>query len=249
MKSKVVIQAGWDDAPWLSEQKKQELEKDTPDHLKQARRQGIPAMGSGNVYPYNFDDMVVEGFTIPAHYKRMFALDVGWKRTAILFAAINPEDGTVYIYSEHYQGHEEPAIHAKAIRERYKAAGYEFPGVIDPSAGNSTQIDGKKLLQIYRVENGLRQIVPANNEVEAGIYMVKEAISTGKLKIFKGLINLRKEYMIYHRDVNGRIVKEDDHLMDALRYIILNQKYAKQKPIIRGDKNDARSGRDYFGDR
>lgn len=42
--------AGWKDAPWLTEDTKQKLLEDTPPHLRKARSEGIPSLGSGNVY-------------------------------------------------------------------------------------------------------------------------------------------------------------------------------------------------------
>ena len=38
------------------------------------------------------------------------------------------------------------------------------------------------------------------------------------MKFFSTLPNLFGEFRIYRRDENGKIVKENDHLMDALRY-------------------------------
>ncbi len=49
-----------------------------------------------------------------------------------------------------------------------------------------------------------------------------ERLSSGRLKIFKSLGNLRAEYRIYRRDEKGRIVKKDDHGLDALRYAIMS---------------------------
>lgn len=224
--NKAVIMAGWKDAPWLTEDTKQKLLEDTPPHLRKARSEGIPSLGSGNVYPMHLEDFVVDDFKIPAHYKRMYALDVGWNRTACLWCAIDPDTGVMYLYSEHYQGHSEPYQHAMAIKGR----GDWIPGVIDPASKGRSQVDGKKLMSIYKRDHGLK-IREAKNEVEAGIYAVYERLSSGKLKVFKSLINFQKEYMLYRRDINGKIIKEHDHLMDALRYLVLNYQYAQHTPV------------------
>lgn len=218
-KSKAVVQAGWDDAPWLLEDDKRRMLDDTPPHLRAARSKGIPAMGSGNVYPIPFEEISVAPFKIPDHYKRMYALDVGWNRTACLWAAQDPDTDVIYIYDEHYVGKQEPPMHAAAIRAR----GDWMTGVIDPASRGRSQTDGQQLLHIYKNDLGLR-LFPAKNEVESGIANVWQLMSMGKLKIFSHLTNFAQEYIVYRRDQNGKIVKEKDHLMDCLRYVANNIK-------------------------
>jgi phage terminase large subunit-like protein len=217
--SKAVIQAGWDDAPWLTEDSKKRMLDDTEPHLRAARSKGIPSMGSGNVYPIPFEEICVTPFAIPAHYKRMYALDVGWNRTACLWAAQDPDSETIYLYDEHYVGKQEPEMHAYAVRKR----GDWITGVIDPASKGRSQVDGQQLMHIYKNDLGLK-IFPAKNEVESGITLAWQLLSTGKLKVFSNLTHFAREYVVYRRDKNGKIIKEKDHLMDCLRYIVNNLK-------------------------
>ena len=124
----------------------------------------------------------------------------------------------VYLYSEHYRGQGEPASHAQAIRAR----GAWIPGVIDPSCLGSSQIDGRTLMELYR-ELGLN-LQPAVNAVEAGITEVFNLLVSGQLKVLVSLTNWFREFRKYHRDDkgSGKIVKRDDHLMDATRYLIVS---------------------------
>lgn len=215
-KKKAVVQAGWDDAPWITEEAKQRLYEDTPLHLRDARSKGIPAMDAGNVYTTPVEQIVVKPFEIPSNWPRMYALDVGWNRTAVLWAALDPNSGTVYFYDEHYQGQQEPYHHAYAIKSR----GEKIPGVIDPAARGRSTADGTKLWKIYR-EHGLTLFL-AKNERESGISALAQRFATGKAKVFSTLTNFQKEYMLYRRDLNGRVIDEDDHLMDCARYVINN---------------------------
>lgn len=221
--SKAVIQAGWDDAPWLEEDAKAKMLDDTAPHLRAARSKGIPAMGSGNVYPVPFEEISCSPFKIPDHYKRMYALDVGWNKTAALWAAIDPDSDTIYITDEHYMGECPPAVHTAAIRGR----GAWIPGVIDPASRGRSQTDGQNLFQIYK-DMGLH-IYKAKNEVESGIAHTWALMSTGKLKIFSNLSHFPGEYLIYRRNDRGHVIKEKDHLMDCLRYIVNNQMRAQAK--------------------
>ena len=92
--------------------------------------------------------------------------------------------------------------------------------MIDPASRGRSQIDGLQLIEIYR-ECGLH-LEPAVNAVEAGIYAVWQLLSSGKLKVFRSLGNWLSEFRLYQRDKDGHIVKQNDHLMDATRYLIMS---------------------------
>lgn len=224
---KAIIQAGWDDAPWLTEDKKEQMLADTPPHLREARRSGKPSMGSGNVYPIAYENLLVKPFPIPDYYKRLFALDVGWNVTAAVWAAIDPQTDTIYIYDEYYGKEALPSTNAAAIRAR----GAWIPGVIDPASRGRSPSDGTQLLRSYR-DLGLN-LLPANNEVDAGIQNLWQRMSTGNFKIFNTLQHWPREFALYRRDLKGRIMKENDHLMDATRYIQNNLIRAKSTDQLR----------------
>lgn len=232
---KAVVQAGWDDAPWLDRETKARLLEDTPLHLRAARSRGEPGMGSGNVYAVSLDEVVIKPFEIPEHWKRMYALDVGWNRTACLWGAFDPESDCLYIYDEHYMGEQHPSIHASAIRSR----GDWMKGVIDPASRGRSQSDGAQLMHIYRREQGLK-VKPAKNALEPGIQAVHQRLAAGKLKIFSNVVNLQKEYNVYRRNLKGNVVKEKDHLLDCLRYIVLNSEQASTKNQFKVNREDYR---------
>lgn len=106
-----------------------------------------------------------------------------------------------------------PAVHAYAILSR----GKWIPGVIDPASRGMSPTDGQKLIRMYK-DLGL-SLWPAKNEVESGIMGLSQRFRAGKAKVFKNLVNFQKEYLLYRRDKNGKIIKENDHLLDAARYI------------------------------
>jgi hypothetical protein len=65
-------------------------------------------------------------------------------------------------------------------------------------------------------------LAPAENAVEAGLYAVWERLSDGRLFVFNSLQNWLSEFRIYRRDEKGKIVKQNDHLMDATRYLVMS---------------------------
>lgn len=216
MKSAVyVLLATWDDAPHLTKEMKDELWASIPPFQRDARKKGIPQLGAGAIYPVADELLECEPFEIPPHWKRGYALDVGWNKTAALWGALDPDTDILYVYSEHALGEAQPAIHAASINAR----GRWIPGTIDPAARGRSQDDGTRLITIYR-DLGL-SLIPANNAVEAGLYEVWSRMSTGRLKIFKNLVQIWDEKRIYRRDEKGKVVKEFDHIMDCLRYLVM----------------------------
>jgi len=211
--SKMVVMMGWDDAPHLSDAAKRELEKAIPPYQRDARTKGVPQLGAGAIYPIPESDIIVPDFPIPSHWKKSYGLDVGWNRTAAIWGATDSESGVTYLWSEHYRGQAEPSVHAEAIRAR----GNWIPGAVDPAARGRSQRDGQKLLENYR-DLGMK-LTMANNSREAGIFMVWQSLSEGTLKVFGSLRNWLAEYRLYRRDDKGAIVKVNDHLMDATRYL------------------------------
>src|ERR1022692_373787 len=202
----------WEQVPHLDADAKAQLLAPTPLAQRDARTKGIPQLGAGAIYPLAESEILVPHFNIPAHWPRSYGLDVGWNRTAVVWGALDRENGIAYLYHEYSRAQAEPAIHAAGI----KAAGEWIPGVVDPACLGSSQVDGRTLMEMYG-SLGLN-LQPAVNAVESGIYEVWDALSTRRLKVLDSLSNWVSEFRKYHRDEKGKIVKKDDHLMDAMRY-------------------------------
>jgi phage terminase large subunit-like protein len=213
--SKYVGMATWDDVPHLTKQQKEELWASIPPFQRDARSKGVPQLGAGAIYPVPESELICEEFAIPEHWRRCYGMDVGWNRTAVIWGATNADTEVTYLYSEYYRGQAEPILHAEAIKARG-----EMPGVIDPASRGRAQTDGQQLLGMYR-RHGL-DITLANNAVESGLYNVWQTMSAGKLRVFQNLRNWLSEFRLYRRDEKGRVVKDNDHLMDATRYLVVS---------------------------
>lgn len=211
--NRVVIMATWDDAPHLSKEERERLWSGLPVYQQEARSKGIPQLGSGAIYPIAESDFLVRDFALPPEWPRAFGMDVGWNKTAAVWGAWDREADCVYLYSEYYKGKAEPVVHAAGINAR----GKWIPGMIDPASRGRGQRDGKRLFKEYQ-DLGLN-IHMAYNAVEAGIHAVYTRLSTGRMKVFKSLVNWLSEYRIYRRDEDGKVVKKKDHLMDGTKYL------------------------------
>jgi hypothetical protein len=213
-RSRFVVMAGWQDVPHITAEMIRQEAANIPPHELEARSTGKPSLGKGAIYPVPESEFVCDPFEIAEWMPQCYALDVGWKRTAALWGAHDPQTDVWYLYSEHYRGQAEPAIHAQAIRAR----GSWVPGLIDPAARGRSQKDGTSLKEIYR-DLGLT-LADADNSLEAGIVDVWQRLSTQRLKVFKTLVNWLAEYRFYQRDDKGAVKDgQADHLMDCTRYL------------------------------
>ena len=214
-KHQYLTNAGWDDVPHLSEEDKAAVEAVTPKHLLPAAKYGLPVSSVGRIYPWDFDRLAIDGVRPHLSWPRIYGFDPAVNRTAALWGALDEQDDTLYIYSEYFQTHHIPRLHAQAINMR----GSWVPGMYDPAAEGKI-LDGRKMIQVYR-DVGLSGLRLADNAVRAGLDAVTDRVTTGRLRFASHLARFRFEWNNYRRDEHGNIVKQNDDLLDCLRYICL----------------------------
>ena len=97
-----MVQAGWADAPHLTEQAKSGRWRHTRSTYNEARTKGIPYAGSGLIFPVDEDAITVKRFDIPDHWPRVGGLDFGWgspDSRAVL--AWDRDNDVVYVVEEY----------------------------------------------------------------------------------------------------------------------------------------------------
>ena len=233
--SRGLVMISWDDVPHLSEQWKRDTLANTPPYMRDTVSKGIPALGVGAVYPIPEDTFVIDPIELRPHWPRAIGFDCGWHNTAAVWGAWDKDNDIWYLHREHKAGQMMIPIHAAALR----AAGDWIPVIGDAYATNQT--DGKRMIDEYR-EVGTKIYGAQKQGKEAKIEKVRVGLATGKIKVFSDLKKWLEEYRMYHYDDHGKIVKANDHLMDATQYLIdEGQRYAKTKsqathtpPVIKG---------------
>lgn len=178
---------------------------------------------SGVVYGHDFSperniiDMPEGG--IPPEWRRVRAIDFGYRDPFVcLWAAITP-DGEVWIYREYYQPGRTMDVHAAVIRERTGDEPVLYT-VADSSEAQS--IADLRRLGVPALE--------ANRDRRAGRMLVGDYLRSGRLKFIRGCTPKLIEEIAWYRwdkDKDKEGAKEatigDDHAMDALRYLITSR--------------------------
>jgi phage terminase large subunit len=184
----------------------------------------------GLVYPM-FAENIVDPFTIPPNWKRMFGVDFGLRDPTVMLAiAIDPDRGIVYVYDEHYEAEKPVNHHAEKMMAMLKKVP---PGMIngqivaDPAGKARRGTNGQSYFGHY-AEYGLwfREAV---NNIESGIMKIFTYFAMSKLKIMSNCIYTIKEGREYkYQDGKIDLQKNrgenpmdfNNHAMDTLRYII-----------------------------
>lgn len=234
-RTKLIVMIGWEEAPHLSPIMRAQIISEIPEYQRNARTKGIPHLGSGAVYPIAEEDIKIAPFPIPPHWKRGFGMDVGWNWTVATHLAYDPDAMIWYLYTLYGKSKAEPETHFRGI----SAPGLWIPGRSDPAANGRSQIDGEKLFKIYK-NLGL-PLENADNTVEAGIELVWQLMVAGKFKVFSHLKPWFDEYRMYRRDKDGRIVKKNDHYMDATRYGVSSGVQWLKTPPVSAEELRART--------
>ena len=224
------------DNPYIDLGEIKRVEDGFYDEEREARMEGRFVEFAGLIYK-EFDPQVhlVKRFTIPHNWIKIRGLDPGLNNpTAVVWLAIGPDD-ECFIYDEYYQTDRTIKEFATEIKAQSGGAKISYT-IIDPAAcsRNPAHPELKSVREEYARHGIWTQ--PGNNDVSFGINSVKELLRTNpksgrpKLFIFDDLRNIKKEMVRYRWDTHlhhaetknpkEKPKKVQDHLMDALRYVI-----------------------------
>jgi phage terminase large subunit-like protein len=224
----------WDDAPHLDEDTKRQLLAAIPEYQREMRSKGIPVLGEGMVYPVAEEAIKCDPFEIPNHFRVCAAIDFGISHpTAVAWCAYDPDRDIIYLYDCYKKAGEIPAVHSAMIR----AKGAAVPLIYPHDGDNRDKGSGNTMAELYR-EAGLNVVArfsnpDGSNFVEPGIMDILERMRTGRFKVFADIKDFFDEFRRYHRK-QGKIVKEHDDLLDAVRYAALSvQRYGVSKGELR----------------
>lgn len=210
----------WNDAPHISEKwKLEQLErlKLTDPNSIVARMDGLAAAGSGRVFPFRDDQVIVSIPKLENWMPRAYGLDPGWNATAAVWGAKDPNTGVLTIYAEYQQGQVIDSLHAIAVKSR----GDWIPGSIDPHGAKHRGRDGVDTISYFR-NLGLNLVLGSGDKTTL-ISMTLSMFQSGTLKISEdcvGLLDDLRNLVYDDKDPNKVAEKQSDHRTDALLYLI-----------------------------
>lgn len=232
--SKYLVTAGWSDVPHLDKKTQAELLAATPVYLRKARSEGIPALGSGAIFPIDEESITCDPIQIPAHWPQIIGIDFGWDHpTAAANLAWDRDLDVVYVTTTYKRSETTPAIHALAIKPwgAWKPVAWPHDG-LQHDKGSGEQLSAQYKAQGLAMLHEKATHPDGGNGVEAGLMEMLDRMQSGRWKVFTTCTDWLAEYRLYHRK-DGRVVKEFDDAISASRYALMMLRYAKRKPIKR----------------
>lgn len=163
-------------------------------------------------------------------YEKLGGIDFGFKNpTGVLDIRYGKE--RFYVEDEWYKRERTE----EQIADYVKAYKFDevYPDPENPSA-----------IEVLRNKNiNVREVIKGKDSVKSGINKVREAFIAGKLKINKRCVNLISELEMYSyddekgdRNEDENPLKANDHLCDALRYVIMMKEVGLDMEAEKADR-------------
>jgi phage terminase large subunit-like protein len=225
------MQKGWDDAPHLNETVKAGLLASFPAHQRAMRTKGVPMLGHGRIYDLPEDSITCKAFDIPRHWAIINGMDFGWDHPqAHVQLAWDRDSDSFYVTRAWKKSLAKPIEAWGAVKVWAEGVPTAWP-----HDGLQTEKGSAIELKKYYVDAGFAMLPEhatwpdGGNGVEAGLFEIRDLMQKGKFKVFEGLRDWFEEFLQYHRDADGKIVKIRDDLLSATRYAYMMRRYAVSK--------------------
>jgi len=177
-----------------------------PPRARARFRDGQYVKAEGVIYEGFDEKCLIDRDAIPVCEFYTVGLDFGLNMAAVLVGWAGDH---VYVLADHGAYNDTASAFNKDIREDRCWDEYNYIAYCDPSGGE----------RIQEITNGDK----ANNSVEPGIDYINTKIERGEFHVARGCNGVLMEINDYIRDEKERIVKTNDHYMDAMRYGIFSR--------------------------
>ena len=207
-----------------------------PEHERDARIYAIPMLGEGLIFPVPEASLKCAPFEIPDWWPQIAAIDFGYEHpTAAVLLSLDRDADVVYVCREYRVRRKTADQHTLALRHWGKHLKWAWP----TDGLQSEKSTGARIAELYRDE-GLkfmrqhaqyratfkeRNVQRSIVSVERGLIDMLQRMETGRLRIFENCPLWLEERRLYHRK-GGKVVKQQDDLMDATRMGIMSLRFA-----------------------
>ena len=249
LREATVVVVDMDDNPYLDEKTKQRALAGLSEEERKARKSGRFVHFAGMIYDeYSPTKHVIPerspGHAVPDDAMVYVGIDPGIRHmAAVVWAYLTPEDTMVVFDELALQGAKIADVceaiklinqkHARKIGDVLQPLLPQWY-VIDPSARNVNHQTGRSDQMEY-TDHGIVAIL-GQNSMTAGISRVKERLENRRLLVTANCQELLGQFRRYRwktptrseDDPKEQPVKTDDHLLDALRYVVMSRPYANE---------------------
>ena len=236
------MQRGWDDAPHLLPEVKQKLLESYPSHMRDMRTKGTPMLGHGRIYDIGEEYVTCEPFEIPDHFFIIDGMDFGWDHPQAHIQLVEDRDNGMFYLVHAYKASKTSANDAWGATKKWAEkvpTAWPHDG-LQHEKGRDDSVQQKNHYSNagYKMLFAHATWAEGGNSVESGLYEIRDLMSKGKFKIFRGLRDFFEEYNQYHRDDKGKIVKVRDDILDAIRYAYMMRRFAVSKGSLLKSNNE-----------
>lgn len=230
------MQVGWNDAPHMTDEKKQRLLAQYPEHQRKMRSEGEPMLGHGRIYDIDDDFILCDPFPIPDFWDVIIGMDFGWDHPqAFVKLAFDPDNDITYVTNSWKAARTSANDAWGAVKHWAAGVPVAWPADgLQHEKGPEVATQQKK----HWIDAGF-SLLPEHAtwqeggmSVESGLYKIADLQRKGKYKIFKGQPDFMAEHRQYHRDEKGKIVKVMDDMLDGGRYGVMMKRFAKKQGDI-----------------
>ena len=238
-----VVVVDMDDNPHLSEAGKARALAQYSGEEREARKSGRFVSFGGLIYPeFSWTEHRIPELQVPAwqegvpghlqdsainqEFEVIVGIDPGLRNPGVVFCFLDFND-CLTVFDEILLPDRTIRDVCQEIRKRelkWRITPRWY--VIDPASRNRNGQTGRSDQQTFS-DHGIHTY-PGQNDQMAGINKVKERIQARKLLVSDNCQTLRAEFKRYRwaqstrsLDDKEKVVKKDDHLLDALRYVVM----------------------------
>lgn len=235
-----LIRATWDDAPHMTQERRERALAGIPAHERDMRSKGEPMVGSGLIFSVPEDLIICDPFEIPPHFARINGIDFGWDHPcATSFIAVDRDKDCVYVYDGYRASRSLIPVHASSSKTHgdWIPCAWPHDGLVHDKQS------GRQIADLYRDEGvnmwpvqftnppppGVEE-GKGGNGVEAGIFEMLDMMTTGRFKVFSTVKYWWEEARMYHRK-NGKINAIRDDFISATRIAVMFRRHAQTKTV------------------
>lgn len=224
-----MVQMTIDDAEHIPKEMRDKIIASYKPHEREARTRGVPQLGSGAIFTIPESTYVVPAFNVPEFWPQLGAIDLGFDHPfGAARLAFDREADVIYLTNTHRAERHTIKQHAEVLL----GWGRGLP-IAWPHDGNQhDRQSAQTFAELYR-QQGLEMLFEhatfpdGGYGLEASVADLIDRLESGRLKIFSHLTDILEEMRTYHRK-DGKIVKDSDDIISALRYGLMMERFASR---------------------